>query len=134
MKRHHDYDNSYKEQHLIGAGLQFQRFSPLSSWREHGSVRADIAVFRLEEWRVLHLHLKATKKRDYLSGQPGGGSLLHWVKLEHRTLKPTPQGRTSFNKETPTPTRPHLLIVPLLMGQAYSNHHTSPPIFQPALY
>jgi hypothetical protein len=29
MKRHHDKDNSYKDQHLIVAGLQFQRFDPL---------------------------------------------------------------------------------------------------------
>jgi hypothetical protein len=34
VKRHHDHDNSYKGKHLIGAGLQFQRFSPLSSWQE----------------------------------------------------------------------------------------------------
>jgi len=26
--------NSYKGQYLIGAGLQVQRFSPLSSWQE----------------------------------------------------------------------------------------------------
>ena len=26
--------NSYKGQHLIGAGLQVQKFSPLSSWQE----------------------------------------------------------------------------------------------------
>jgi hypothetical protein len=26
--------DSYKEKHLIGAGLQFHRFSPLSSWWE----------------------------------------------------------------------------------------------------
>jgi hypothetical protein len=34
VKRHHDHVNSYKRKHLIGAGLQFQRFSPLSSWWE----------------------------------------------------------------------------------------------------
>jgi hypothetical protein len=34
VKRHHDQGNSYKGQHLIEAGLQFHRFSPLSSWRE----------------------------------------------------------------------------------------------------
>ena len=34
VKKHQDHCNSYKEQHLIGAGLQFQRFSLLSSWRE----------------------------------------------------------------------------------------------------
>ena len=34
-KRHQDQDNSYKaQQHLIRAGLQVQRFSPLSSWQE----------------------------------------------------------------------------------------------------
>jgi hypothetical protein len=31
VKRQHDQGNSYKGQHLIEAGLQFQRFSPLSS-------------------------------------------------------------------------------------------------------
>ena len=34
MKRHHDHGNSHKGKHLIGAGLQFQRFSPLLSWQE----------------------------------------------------------------------------------------------------
>ena len=34
VKRPHDYSNSYTGKHLIGAGLQFQRFSPLSSWWE----------------------------------------------------------------------------------------------------
>jgi hypothetical protein len=34
VKRHHDQGNSYKGKHLIGAGLQFQSFSPLSSWQE----------------------------------------------------------------------------------------------------
>jgi hypothetical protein len=31
VKKHHDQGNSYKGQHLIGATLQVQRFSPLSS-------------------------------------------------------------------------------------------------------
>ena len=34
MRRHHDQGNSYKGKHLIGTGLQFERFSPLSSWWE----------------------------------------------------------------------------------------------------
>ena len=38
-KRHHDQGNSYKGQHLIGAGLQVQGFSPLSSRWEHGSIQ-----------------------------------------------------------------------------------------------
>jgi hypothetical protein len=31
VNRHHDQGNSYEGQHLIGVGLQVQRFSPLSS-------------------------------------------------------------------------------------------------------
>jgi hypothetical protein len=34
VKRHHDHRISYERKHLIGAGLQFQRFSPLSPWAE----------------------------------------------------------------------------------------------------
>ena len=34
MKRHHDHSNSYKGKHLFQAGLQFQKFSALSSWQE----------------------------------------------------------------------------------------------------
>jgi len=33
LKRHHDHSNFYKGKHLIGAGLQVQRFSPWSSWQ-----------------------------------------------------------------------------------------------------
>ena len=44
VKRHHDQGNSYKEQHLIGAGLQFQRFSPLALWQEHGTVQAGMVL------------------------------------------------------------------------------------------
>jgi hypothetical protein len=72
MKRHHDQGKSYKGLHLIGAGLQVQRFSPLSSWWEawqhpgrHGARGGA---------EVLHLDLKAARR---------GLSLPHWVKLEH---------------------------------------------------
>jgi hypothetical protein len=34
VKRHHDQGISYKGQHLIGAGLQVQRLSPLLPWWE----------------------------------------------------------------------------------------------------
>jgi hypothetical protein len=47
-----------KGQHLIGTGLQVQRFSPLSWW-EHGSIQAGMVQ---EELRVLHLHLKAASR------------------------------------------------------------------------
>ena len=55
---------------LIGAGLQVQRFSPLSSRQEHGSIQAGMAQ---EELRVLHLNLKAAR-RTLTSRQLGWGS------------------------------------------------------------
>jgi hypothetical protein len=67
--RHHDQGNSHKGQCLIGAGLQVQRFSPLSR-QEHGSIQTDVM---LEELRVLHLHPKADRRR-LASRQLGRGS------------------------------------------------------------
>jgi hypothetical protein len=60
MNRHHNQGNSYKGQRLIGAGLQVQRFSPLFSKWEHGSIQASMVQKGL---RVQHLHLKATSGR-----------------------------------------------------------------------
>jgi hypothetical protein len=60
VNRHHDQGKSYKGQDLIGAGLQVQRFSPLSSRQEHGSIQAGIVQAKP---RVLHLHLKAVSGR-----------------------------------------------------------------------
>ena len=40
VKTCHDQGNSYKDKHFIGAGLQVQRFSPLSS-RQEAWQRAD---------------------------------------------------------------------------------------------
>jgi hypothetical protein len=59
VNRHHDQGKSNKGQHLIGAGLQVQRFNPLSSRQEHDSIQAGMVQ---EELRVLHLHLKAASK------------------------------------------------------------------------
>jgi hypothetical protein len=60
VNRHHDQGKSYKKQHFIGASLQVQRFSPLSSRQEHGSIQAGMAQ---EELRVLCLHPKAASGR-----------------------------------------------------------------------
>jgi len=79
-----------QRQHLIGAGLKVQRFSPLSSWWEHGSVQAGMVQ---EELRVLHLHLEAA--RSLISRQLGWGIRAH------------------SHSDTPTQTRLHPLIVPL---------------------
>jgi hypothetical protein len=87
VNRHHDQSNSYKELHLIGAGLQVQRFSPLSSTREHGSIQAGTVQ---EELRILHLVPK-TARRILVSRQLGQGLKAH------------------THSDTPTLTRPHLL-------------------------
>jgi hypothetical protein len=59
VNRHRDQGKSYKRQHLIGAGLQVQRFSPLSSRREHGSIQTGMVQ---EELRVQHRHLEAASR------------------------------------------------------------------------
>jgi hypothetical protein len=73
VNRHHDQGKSYKNknknkqnkktpksQNLIWAGLQAQKFSPLSSRWEHGSIQAGMAQGEL---RVLCLHPKAASGR-----------------------------------------------------------------------
>jgi hypothetical protein len=51
---------SFKKQPLIGPGFQVQRFSPLSSRQEHGSIQAGMVQTEL---RVLHLPPKAASGR-----------------------------------------------------------------------
>jgi hypothetical protein len=51
VKSHHDQGNSYKGQHLIGASIQVQRFSPCHHGRKHDSVQADLVLEK--ELRVL---------------------------------------------------------------------------------
>ena len=55
MNRHNDQGKSY----LTGAGLQDQRFSPVSSRREYGNIQAGMVQ---EELRALQLHLKAASR------------------------------------------------------------------------
>jgi hypothetical protein len=65
VKRHHDHSNSSKGKDLIGAGLQFQRFS---HDEKHGHVR-----LLQKELRVLHL-----------DPQAAGDCVSHWAWLEHQ--------------------------------------------------
>ena len=76
MNRHHDQGISYKGLNLIGAGLQLQRFTPLSSRQEHGSVQADVG---LEELRVPLLVLKAARIR-VLKPMP---TMTHLLQQDH---------------------------------------------------
>jgi hypothetical protein len=69
-----------------------------SVYYHHGEKRGSIqASMTLENLRVLHLDLTA-------------GSYEKGLKAH-------------LNSDTLLPTRSHLLAIPLLMGQAYSNHH-----------
>ena len=72
----------------------------LSSRREHGSIQAGMVQ---EELRALHRHLKATS-RILASRQLGLKAHIH--------------------SATPTPTGPHLLIVPLSGPSIYKPSHS----------
>jgi hypothetical protein len=60
VKRHYDQGNSYKEKHLIRAGLQFWKVTPVSSCWKHGSVQGrdgageGSEIFRQQKGIVCH--------------------------------------------------------------------------------
>jgi hypothetical protein len=62
VKRHCDQSNSYKGKHLMGSCLQFQRFSPSSSWQEAWQCSGDMV---LAEQGALHFDPKAARRRFY---------------------------------------------------------------------
>ena len=64
----------------------------------------------VEEPRVLHLNPKAARKR--LKFYTAWG-------LSIETSKPTPMVTHFSNKATPTPTRPHFLMLTINMGQEF---------------
>jgi hypothetical protein len=59
VKRHHEQGNLYKEKHLIGAGLYFQKFN-YHHGRMQGSMQADMV---LDKPRVLYLDPKAARRK-----------------------------------------------------------------------
>jgi hypothetical protein len=73
----------------------------------------------LEEPRVLHPDTKAARRSLICTGSQGEGLFCAGWSLSTRS----PQIPLPHSDALP-PTRPHLLIVPLHMGQAYSNHHS----------
>jgi len=112
VTRHHDQGHSYKGQHLIGAGLQAYRFRGSVYYhygRKHGCIQEEMILEK--ELRVLHLDLKVTRRRLPSSRQLGGGSQ-------------SPPLQWPPNKATPTPTRPHLLIVPFSGSSIFKPHRT----------
>jgi len=97
VNRHHHQSNTNKGQHLIRAGLQGQRFSPLSSRQKHGSFQVSMAQ---KELRVLHPSLTISRRKLTTLGE---------------TSKPTPTvtnflqlGHIYSNKTTPPPPGPSI--------------------------
>lgn len=119
VNRHHDQGIPYKGRHFIAAGLQLQKFSPLTLWQKawqhvgrHGAGGAESSI----PWSF-------RKRETVFCHQLERRSLVHGIELEPRTSKPTYQRPSSSPKSTPIPTRLYL-TVPLPMGWAVSNHHT----------
>ena len=90
MNRHHDQGKCYKKQHLIGAGLQVQRFSPLSSRRA-----ASRQAWHRQSWEF-YIFIQRWLVKDWLPGN------------HDEDLKPTPTvthllqpGHIYSNKATP---------------------------------
>ena len=76
IKRKHEHNNSYKGKPLVGAGLQFQRFSPLIIMVRSMAARTQGDIVLEKEPRALHLDIQTAE----------GDCVLHWAELEH--IKP----------------------------------------------
>jgi hypothetical protein len=61
--------NSYKGQHLIGAGLQVRGSVHYDHSGKYGNVQADMVLEM--ELRVLHLDLEASRRRRFSSALGG---------------------------------------------------------------
>jgi hypothetical protein len=105
VKRHHDQCNSFKGQYVIGAGIEFQGFNPLSLWQEtwqhpgrndNGGTESSTSC---SEGKQEDCHPQAAKKKLSQS-------------LPHSDTLP--------------PTRPHLLIVPLPGPSIFKLSHSTP--------
>jgi hypothetical protein len=111
VKGHHDHSDSCKGKHSIGGGLQFRGLICYPHSWKHGCMQADMVLERY--LRVLHPDLQAAGRGCHT--RPG---LSIWDFEVH------PQWHTS-SRTTSTPTRTHLLIVPVPMslrggGRAFS--------------
>ena len=114
----------------MGFAYSFRRTVHYHHGGKHGSRQAD---FVLDELRVLHLDPKAARKELTSTGSQEEDFFYPGQSLSIGPQSPPPtvvhflqQGHAYFNKTTPTPTGPHLLIVLLPVGQAHSNHRIYP--------
>lgn len=102
-----------KENIYLRLGLQFQRFTPLSSWQDTwqcaGTHAARGAKFYILIWR-----------------QQGRDWIPWWAEPEHRGIYANSLSDTLF------PTRPYPLIVPLPMHQTFKHNSLwRPLLFKP---
>jgi len=119
VKGLHDHGNSYKGQHLIGAGLQFRDLVHYGHGRKHGRMQADMVLKK--ELRILHLDPESQKETVF-HRQLGGGSGTHWPDLSTSPQSPASTVTHFLCKATPSPIRPQLIVSPS-RGKAYLNHH-----------
>jgi hypothetical protein len=116
VKRHNDHSSSYKGKHLIGAGLQFQRFSPL-------------LIVIEEVWWCIGRHGAEEGAESSTSGSAGSRKRMpYWAWLEYLSPQyhPTPC-------DTLPPTRPHLLTPYEPMGTVSFKPPHPPDLFQNTL-
>jgi hypothetical protein len=106
VNRHHDQGKSYIK-HVIGAGLQVQRFSPLSSRCEHGSIQSGMVQAEL---RVLSLHPEAASGR--LTSRQLGWESYAYTHTDTPTLT-----RSHLFQQGHTSKWCHSLVL------EYTNHH-----------
>ena len=70
-----------------------------------------------KELRVLHVNLKAARRRLSYVGLQEETGIPHWAELKPRRHQSSLSHlHTPSYKETPTPTRPHLLVVLFSVG------------------
>ena len=98
VKRHCDHSNSYKENHLTGAGLHFSLVHCGLNDGKQGGMQIDMV--REKELRILCLGPQAATKE-----------LPHRAWLEHLRPSSPPLVTISFNKATPIPIRPRPLVL-----------------------
>ena len=70
-----------------------------------------------KELRVLHDNMKAARRRLSSVGLQEETGIIQWAELKPRRHQSPPSHlHTPSYKETPTPTRPHLLVVLFSVG------------------
>jgi hypothetical protein len=108
--------------HLIGLAYSFRG----SVHHQHGSIRADIML--VKELSSSSWSQGSSKRVSFAGSQEEGCIHTGWNLSIRGDLK------VYLHSDTLPPARPHLLILLLPMGQAYSKHHNHIPIHKICIY